>query len=985
MHPVPTGIAITGYRLIRALKLALPIASLVAMLIGAFALSLLVIGYEPLPNPASIFLTTGFCFIKACVSLALWWTSPKSVFRIRLAQLCGAFVAFTGLLTVSQYLIGWDLQIYGIDKLFLRNEPPLSSTWLVGRMSFNTALCFALTGCALIRLRPEGGGRNRVAEWLSLISGFVALTTLVGYLYRAPEFVALFSFTASSTCAAIALFALNIGLLWAQEGGGLIARFASRGPEGILARQLALGGGVALLALGFVTEWSKLSSQIQPQAQKAMLVMACIATITLFVRRAMRDIARIDVTRSQAEAALRRSEERYRAISELTSDYIYEAHVTRDGQLAMEEVSAAFTRITGFTPGEWKERGGLKSHIHPDDLSVAKQRLQRLLSGEADVSEFRIITRDGEVRWLRDYGRAVLDESASYVARIFGAVEDITDRKRAEEALRESEERLKLTQAAGGVGGWDWNPVAGETYWSDTTWMIYGFQPSADLKIPDNFWESRLHADDRARVKQTLANFLASKERDYRDEFRIVLPDGTVRWVESVGRLERDGASAPVRMSGVNVDVTARRRLEAERERLYEQERSARAEAERMRALAEAANRSKDEFLTMVSHELRSPLNAVLGYTRLLRSSPSDSVFVAHASTIIERNAKAQLQIVEDLLDSARIITGKIRLETRPIDLVPVLEAAFSVVRPAAESKGVELVSHFSPLPEQALGDPNRLQQIVWNLLSNAVKFTPEGGRVELRMETNADHIWITVSDTGAGIEPEFLPYVFDRFRQADTSVTRRFGGLGLGLSLVKQLTELHGGTIEAQSEGVGRGATFIITLPRLSTQTAFFPPAPSLSMETSEVRTENMIPLEEAPSLDGLLILIVDDQEEALALLTLALNKCGAQVLAVSSGVEALAILSDPPAGLRPDALILDIAMPGEDGYAVLQKVRALEVERSVPQSEQIPAIALTAFGRSEDRLRALAAGFRMHVAKPIEPVELAIVISSLTSGRRK
>src|SRR5262245_8317184 len=350
------------------------------------------------------------------------------------------------------------------------------------------------------------------------------------------------------------------------------------------------------------------------------------------------------------------------------------------------------------------------------------------------------------------------------------------------------------------------------------------------------------------------------------------------------------------------MDITERKRAETEREQLYEQERTARAEAERMREVAEAANRSKDEFLTMVSHELRSPLNAVLGYTRLLRPGPTDSAFVAHAASVVERNAKAQLQIIEDLLDSARIITGKLRLETGPTDLVPVLDAAIEVIRPAAESKGVELNAHFIPLPEQVLGDADRLQQIIWNLLSNAVKFTPEGGRVELRMESDAERVCITVSDNGAGIEPEFLPYVFDRFRQADTSVTRRFGGLGLGLSLVKQLTELHGGTINATSDGAGRGATFTITLPCLAMQTEIIEPQHPLGLADVDdaapggVRTESAIPLDEAPSLDGLLVLIVDDQEEARELLTLALNECGARLIAVSSGVGALAILSDPP-----------------------------------------------------------------------------------------
>jgi PAS domain S-box-containing protein len=1119
MHPVATGVAETRQRLTRALKFALPIASIAAFLIGGASVANRFFGVEPLKTAASAFLTGAICFSLSVISLSLWWVFPESLFRRRLAQLCGLFVVIMGLLTISQHLIGWELGLEGPVKSPLREQSHTDSAWVLGRMSFNTALCFMLSGFALIRLRPRTRQRSRVAEWLSLTSGFVALTTIIGYLYGAREFVGLFSFSLTATFAAIALGILNLGLLAAQEGGGVIASFFSRGPEGILARQLALGGGVALLLLGFLTEWGEQAPHIQLQAQKAVLITTGIATITLLVWRAMAAIARLDVTRSKAEEALRQSEERYRAVSELTSDYIYEYSVAPDGLMVLREATASFVRITGFTPEEWEKQGGWKNHIHPDDLPGEESRWRRLLAGEADVSEWRIITRDGGVRWLRDYGRPVRDEATGRVSRIIGAVEDISERKRAEEALRESEERLKLTQAAGGIGGWDWNPVNGETFWSDITWRIYGYEPSADLKTPNKFWESLLYSEDRARVKQTLSRFLKSSDRDYRDEFRIVRPDGTVRWVESVGRLERNSAGVPARMSGVNVDVTARRsaevalreseerlrlaaqaadfgtydfnivanegfwspevkvifglpetsensfsmrqvsralhpedrerviqairasvdprgsgdfvdehrilrpqgdmvwvmvkgktfftgsgnnrralratgtvlditvrkRAEAERERLYEQERAARAEAERMRAVAEAANRSKDEFLTMVSHELRSPLNAVLGYTRLLRSGPADSDFVAHAASVVERNAKAQLQIVEDLLDSARIITGKLRLDPRPTDLVPVLEAALEVVRPAAESKAVELFSNFSPIPEQVLGDSDRLRQIVWNLLSNAVKFTPEGGRVEVTMETDADRVRISVSDNGAGIEPEFMPYVFDRFRQGDTSVTRRFGGLGLGLSLVKQLTEMHGGTIEVVSEGPSRGSTFTITLPRLAANATIPAQEKFRATPSSEVRTENAIPLEEAPSLEGMLVLIVDDQEEARALLTVALNECGAQVMAVSSGVEALAILADPPGGVQPDALILDIAMPNEDGYSVLQKVRAQEAERGLPPAKRIPAIALTAFGRSEDRMRALAAGFRMHVAKPVEPVELAIVIASLTNGIRR
>jgi CheY-like chemotaxis protein/two-component sensor histidine kinase len=343
----------------------------------------------------------------------------------------------------------------------------------------------------------------------------------------------------------------------------------------------------------------------------------------------------------------------------------------------------------------------------------------------------------------------------------------------------------------------------------------------------------------------------------------------------------------------------------------------------------------------------------------------------------VERSAKAQLQIIEDLLDSACIVAGKLRIELEPIDLVPVLEAALDTVRSAAEAKGVTLIADFGLAPVETRGDSTRLQQIVWNLLSNAVKFTSEGGRVELRMESDADSVRITVSDTGKGIEPEFMPFVFDRFRQADPSSARRYGGLGLGLSLVKHLVELHGGTITAASEGAGQGSTFTLTLPRRHPE--FIAPTPAVAPR--EARTEGAIMIDRDVSLEGVSVLVVDDQEDDRELLAQALGEYGAQVTSVSSGAEALAFLSNPPGGKRPDALIMDIAMPDEDGYAALKKVRALEAAQGAA-ADQIPAIALTAYGRSEDRLRALQAGFNMHVAKPVDPAELAVVIASATTS---
>ena len=1016
MQPVLTEVAEIGHRLLRALKRAPAItAPYIAgagafvgppfcAFIGGFELTTWATGLESLKSFVAAPLATTFCFAMTLSSLSLWWTSQKSVSKRRAAQFCGSLVALAGLLTLSQYLAGWDIPIWPY-----RDESGLPL--YLSRMSFNNALCFTFTGFALMGQRSETMRRNRIAQLFSLTSGFGAMTTIIGSLYGAPDTIGFFSFTRAAMWSAIVILGLNVAALATQKGGEVIASFVSRGPEGILARRLALGGGVTLFAVGFLTEWGEREAVLQPQAQKALLIVMGVAIMTALVWQAMRDISRLDVTRSKAEAALRRSEERYRAVSELTSDYVYEYSVETNGQLTLEEVTAAFTRITGFSPEESRERGGWRSHVFSEDHPIAQRRLQRLLAGEEDVSEYRIVTRDGETRWLRDYGRAVWDEASGRVTRIYGAVEDITERKLAEERLRESEARYSYIFETAGVSIWEEDcsllkaaidelSAQGVSdfrrYFANHPEFLR--QAIGMIKVLDVNDETlrMFHARNKDEMMsslgqiftpETMESFIdhmvafAERRRSFTSEtvFQTLRGDRLNAIITISYPPAENFAPALVSIT----DITERKRAEIERERLYEQERAARAEAERMRAVAEAANRSKDEFLTMISHELRSPLNIVLGYTRLMRSSPDDGEFVTHAAAIIERNARAQLQIVEDLLDSARVITGRLRLEAQPTDLAPAIEAALGAIRPAAESKGVQLISHFGPQPEMVLGDVDRLQQIVWNLLSNAVKFTPDGGRVELRTDSDAERVRIIVSDNGEGIESEFLPYVFDRFRQADTSVTRRFGGLGLGLSLVKQLTELHGGTISAASEGAGRGATFIVTLPRLAMQSATSAPLQSPALARSEVRTDNAIPLDAAPSLDGALILIVDDQEEARTLLRLALEECGAQALAVSSGVEALAVLSDPPDGVRPDALILDIAMSEEDGYAVLQQVRELEAEQGVPQSEQIPAIALTSFGRSEDRLRALAAGFRMHVAKPVEPLELAIVVSSVIGKR--
>jgi PAS domain S-box-containing protein len=664
----------------------------------------------------------------------------------------------------------------------------------------------------------------------------------------------------------------------------------------------------------------------------------------------------------RAEERVRENELRFRTMVSAVPSLTFESDVDGNNTFASDQWLA----YTGMTAEETAGMGYARA-FHPDDAEEVTARwFAAMRSGTLFESRHRIRAADGSYHWFLCRALPARDAEGRIV-RWAGSLVDIDDLVRADEALRESKERL-----AGIV--------------SSAMDAIITVDEDQRIVLFNEAAERMFGCPAAEALGQPFNRFIPERFRDAHTKLvrRFGETGGASRAMRSLTALRADGTEFPIEaaISKVEVggrklytlihrDITERKQAEAEREQL--------AREQVARAAAEAANRSKDEFLAMVSHELRSPLNAILGYTRMLRSGPVDREAINNATAVVERSAKAQLQIIEDLLDSARIITGKLRVEPAPIDLVPALEAALDTVRSAAEAKGVSLVADFGPSPEQVLGDSTRLQQVVWNLLTNAVKFTPEGGRAELRMEGADDNVHITVSDNGKGIESEFLPFVFDRFRQADPSGARRYGGLGLGLSLVKHLVELHGGTITAASEGAGRGATFTVTLPRRHPEFVA-PPPPAVA--SREVRTEGAITLGAALSLEGVSVLVVDDQEEARVILTQALGEYGAQVSAVSSGTEALALLSDPPGGRRPDALILDIAMPDEDGYTVLKKVRALEAEQGAA-ADRIPAIALTAYGRSEDRLRALHAGFHMHVAKPVEPAELAVVIASLTTMR--
>jgi PAS domain S-box-containing protein len=405
-------------------------------------------------------------------------------------------------------------------------------------------------------------------------------------------------------------------------------------------------------------------------------------------------------------------------------------------------------------------------------------------------------------------------------------------------------------------------------------------------------------------------------------------------------------------------DISERKRLQEECTRLLESAMAARAEAD-------AANGIKDEFLALLSHELRTPLTSILGWSKLLTEGNLDDVASKRALEIIVRNARSQNRLIDDLLDTSRIITGKLRLDARPVELAPIIETVIDGVRPAADARSIHLQTALDPQTSPINGDPDRLQQIIWNLLTNAIKFTPKGGRVEVRLERVASHVEIKISDTGQGIAPEILPHVFDRFRQSDSSSTRRQGGLGLGLSIVRQLVELHGGAVTVSSQGAGEGTTFRVMLPLMSVHHELS------GVEMPRPLIENHTLPDRQPSLNDLRVLVVDDEPDARELVAVVLTGRGAEVVTVGSALEALEEMGRQ----RFNVLVSDIGMPGMDGYTLIGKIRQLPAEHG----GRIPAAALTAYAGVDDRMRVLSAGYQTHIAKPVEPAELLTVVASL------
>jgi len=587
--------------------------------------------------------------------------------------------------------------------------------------------------------------------------------------------------------------------------------------------------------------------------------------------------------------------------------------------------------------------------------------LFRALGGEhvRDV-EMVIAPKGGKARTLLASGRPLLGPDGERLGAVV-IMHDITEGKQAQDALRRES---RLMQAL-------MDNIPDAIYFKDTQGRFTRVNRHAPYRVDappeevigktdfDFFVEEHARAayEDEQRIIRTGRPVIDKVEKE-------TYPDGSITWLSTTKVPTFDEEGRVTGIVGISRDITERVRAEEERIALIH-EQAARAEAE-------AANRMKDEFLATLSHELRTPLTPILGWVQVLRGGMADrpEAEVNHALEAILRNALAQARLVDDLLDVSRIISGKLHLDARPVELSEVIASAVEAARRDADAKGVRIERLAAPAATAPVsGDRDRLRQVFCNLLSNAVKFTPPGGRVEVRVGRAGPNVEVVVSDTGRGIAPEFLPHVFERFRQADQSTTRRHGGLGLGLSIVRQMVELHGGEVRAASSGEGLGSTFTVSLPAATGRAE-----PDAGPARRALQSDEPLPSAgRTEELKAVRVLVVDDEADTRGMLMAVLADSGAWVWAAGSTAEALELLERA----RPDVLICDIGMPGEDGYDLIRKVRALPAERG----GRTPAVALTAYAREEDRVEALRSGFQKHVSKPIEPGRLVTVVSGLMS----
>ena len=717
---------------------------------------------------------------------------------------------------------------------------------------------------------------------------------------------------------------------------------------------------------------------LSPEERTTLVDLAAVVVEQLELRVAYCQLQHLEAERTQ----LLKGEQQARALAQVQRSYLESLLMqapasisitkgTKGSELVYEFANPAYYQLVGKHELIGKSIGELFPELEDQVIYeildgviatgkpfVGKEfpiKLDRRGDGTIEQGFFNFVYQpvygvDGNIEGVMSFAFEVTDQVLSR-QQIELLAQDLLVKQT---ALRESEERYRALVIATSQAVWTTN-AQGFIVEDLPAWRSMTGQSEEEIKGWG--WLNAVHPEDREKTAQGWISAIETKSI-YEIEHRVQTADGNYHYFSARGVpvFTEDGSVRE--WVGAHTDITLAKLLEQERAQFLVKEQAA-------RERAESANRVKDEFLAVLSHELRSPLNPILGWIKLLRTRQFDKATADRALATIERNAQLQTRLIEDLLDISRIMQGKLTLKVALVDLKSTISAAIETVSLAAEAKSIQIYSFLSASVGLVSGDASRLQQVVWNLLGNAIKFTPTGGRVEVELSevensdvlTTTSYAQIQVSDTGQGISAEFMPHVFEYFRQADGSINRKHGGLGLGLAIARNLVEMHGGTIYAESEGEGKGATFTVRLPLIKAQ-------PQTS-EPSQL-------LENPLQLNGVRILVVDDEPDTLELHAFMLEQYGAEAIKAASVAEALQLLEE----LNPDLLISDLGMPEQDGYALIRQVRANEVQ----QGRHIPAIAVTAYAREEDRHKALAAGFDVHISKPVEPLKLLEAIASIS-----
>ncbi len=875
----------------------------------------------------SMFPNAGICGMLSGLAILLSLPSPQAG-RRRTAQSLAWFVTILAALTLLEHLTGSNL---GIDALLFERDWGQAAAAAPMRMGVPASCSYLITGLGLIGAARGARGRT-VAAILAIAVLAIAMLSLTGYWFGANQLFGIAKYTGISLQTSLVIAALGLGMMAIVPEHGIVSALRRDDAGGALLRRLI----VPILVLPFLLGWMRIYGQkidlFDVEFGTALRTLCEIAVFFIMLWWTANNV-------SWHSESAKAAQTRLVAIIESTDDAIVSKSL--DGIIQTWNHGAEET--FGYPAHE-----AIGQHISliipPDRLSEETEIVSRLRRGQK-IEHFETLRRrkDGKLIYVSltvsplrdDHGQII---GASKIAR------DISDKQRAEARLRAIVDATpECVMIAAPDGALEFINQAGlEMIESESESAVRGVCVY-NLIAPEH------RKEWIARHERICAGERLSWE------FELIGLQGTRRWMEShaVPLPLPDGR---IGQMSVTREITPRKMLENEREALLQSERNARSDAER-------ASRLKDEFLATLSHELRTPLNAILGWSQILNMT-ADKEDLEQGLEAIQRNARAQAQLIEDLLDMNRIISGKMRLNVQPTDLASVIKGAIESVAPAAAAKNIHIRQVLDPHASAVAGDPTRLQQVIWNLLTNSIKFTPKGGKVDIVLERVNSHLEVTITDTGIGISPENLPIIFERFRQVDSSSTRVHGGLGLGLSIVKQLVELHGGTIQAQSQGEGRGSTFIL----------MFPLSPIRGGEDRVHPESGKSANLDVGKLDlaGIRVLVVDDEPDSRVLVERVLVQCGAEVVTANSAIDGMEKLRE----FRPHVLVSDIGMPITDGYQFIRDVRSLEDT----EGGRTPAVALTAFARSEDRMRAMLAGYQVHVAKPIEPQELAVTVRSLS-----